>query len=193
MRKSPSAAIEKYESLIGRRFGRAVVVSTFRRTMPNGRGRQAASIRCDCGTEKDVLVSNIENGSVVSCGCKNSEFLQSGKLTHGKSRVGRKYPEYDILKGMIRRCTNPKCKAFQNYGGRGITVCPEWMGPFGIEQFLKDMGRRPSADMSIDRIDNDKGYSKDNCRWATSIEQNNNRRPARSNRWTKRKEYENVA
>jgi hypothetical protein len=75
---------------------------------------------------------------------------------------------------MIRRCENPNDQAYPRYGGRGITVCPEWRADFAA--FLRDVGRRPNPELSIDRIDNDRGYEPGNVRWATAKQQANNRR-----------------
>ena len=83
---------------------------------------------------------------------------------------------YRAWLGMKQRCTNPKHNAFPNYGGRGITVCDRWMD---FCNFVQDMGERPSPDHSLDRKDNDKGYSPDNCRWTTRSEQALNRRKAK--------------
>lgn len=91
--------------------------------------------------------------------------------THGMHDT----PEYKVWSGIKQRCLNPKNPAFINYGGRGITVCDEWIDSF--EQFYADMGPRPSSKLTLERVDNDKGYSRDNCKWATRAEQIWNRRP----------------
>lgn len=93
--------------------------------------------------------------------------------THG----GTGTPEYEAWRHMVRRCVNPKDPAYKYYGARGIGVCDRWRDDFLV--FLTDMGLRPSSNHSLDRIDNQKSYSPDNCRWATWIEQNNNRRNSR--------------
>lgn len=94
-----------------------------------------------------------------------------------RTGLPKKYPiEYRTYRSMLNRCYNQNYKTSEHYSGRGITVCERWLGPNGFENFLKDMGERPSNKHSLDRIDNDNGYSPDNCRWATWIEQEGNRR-----------------
>lgn len=96
------------------------------------------------------------------------------KNLHGENR--KKHPLYDTYHAMKDRCLNPKNKNFNKWGGRGITVCERWIGLDGFTNFCEDMGEKPTKNHSIDRKDNNKGYSKDNCRWATNLEQSLNRR-----------------
>jgi hypothetical protein len=122
--------------------------------------------RCICGTEKILLKQAVDRGTTLSCGCLKLEYNALGRnLRHGQSRT----VEYDTWCKLIARCTNPDSKDWPRYGGRGITVCDGWRHSY--EQFILDMGKRPEDKSSIDRIDNEKGYSKDNCRWATTKEQ----------------------
>jgi hypothetical protein len=99
-----------------------------------------------------------------------------GESKMSKHKLAHKVPEYNVWVCMRQRCLNPKAKRFSSYGGRGITVCKEWNE---FDAFLRDMGSRPSPNHSIDRIDNNLGYSKENCRWATASQQSSNRSSAR--------------
>jgi hypothetical protein len=143
----------------GLRFGRWTVLS-----FVDGRNWL---VRCDCGTEKQVTKSNLQKGKTSSCGCLRHDLnFIHGHTTKTSSAYGR-------WNAMKQRCTNPKHKRFADWGGRGITVCERWND---FLNFLADMGEPPSPELTIDRIDNDKGYSKGNCQWATRLQQTYNRR-----------------
>jgi hypothetical protein len=137
-------------------------------------GRTVVECACSCGRMVRVRKSNLENGNTSSCGCLRKELQSERNTTHGQSRS----PEYRIWESMRRRCTDPKTVGFENYGGRGITVCERWRTSF--EAFFEDMGRRPSARHTIDRLDSNGNYEPGNCEWRTMIEQQNNKRNNRT-------------
>jgi hypothetical protein len=148
--------------LMGTRFGRLVVAQD------RERGTELVHCRCDCGTELTVAFRQL--GTLThSCGCLQSELTRERLTTHGMT--GTKI--YWIWADMIGRCTRPTHKKYLDYGGRGITVCEHW---HSFESFYADMGDRP-AGRSLDRTNNDLGYSPDNCRWATGAQQRLNQRP----------------
>lgn len=124
---------------------------------------------CECGNITQVAATKLKSGSTKSCGCLKTEVLQARGL---ESR--RKYPrEYEIWKTMRQRCSNPNNPKHANYGLRGIEVCSEWDT---FDTFVKEMGEAPSEKHSIGRIDNDKGYFAENCRWENAYQQANNTR-----------------
>ncbi len=156
--------------LTGRTFGRlTVIASAPARITTAGRSLSVWSCRCECGTGVDVIVDRLTTGHTTSCGCFRHEMAVSRLTRHGYSRT-RTHIAWQAL---IARCTNPNASGYDRYGGKGITVCQRWLDRF--ENFLADMGEAPTKGHSVDRINNALGYEPANCRWATVIEQANNR------------------
>jgi len=150
----------KFIDRTGARFGRWVVVRY--------EGGSRWTCQCDCGVSRGVQMRDLVSGKSTSCGCYKRDVAGDGRRTHGMTEARA----YTIWQHMRQRCLNPFNFRYPLYGGRGITICDRW-GDF--ENFYADMGDPPSG-TSIDRIDNMKGYSPDNCRWATQQEQVHNSR-----------------
>lgn len=155
--------------IIGTRRGLVVILGTRKTRSENGIIVECDCL-CDCGTRWWMQKSNTRR--VQSCGCIRSAKTVARSKTHGHSRT----PEHRSWAGMKTRCSNPRQDTWRLYGGRGITVCERWSL---FENFLSDMGPKPSARHSIDRIDVNRGYEPGNCRWATPHEQARNRRNIR--------------
>lgn len=126
--------------------------------------------RCDCGTEKELSIASVVHGGTHSCGCLFREIMTKVFQKHGHTLKHTKSPTYTAWAGMLQRHKGQADP--HNYRDRGITVCEHWME---FTNFLNDMGEKPEG-LSLDRIDNEKGYFPGNCRWADRTTQNRNRR-----------------
>lgn len=156
----------KIKDLTGQRFGRLTAISA----VPGSRNKPRGWLcQCDCGNTTTVITRDLGNGNTTSCGCYIRELHANRLRTHGMARTST----YTTWASMIGRCSNPANDKYHYYGGRGITVCERW---HSFENFLADMGEKPSRKHTLDRIDNERGYSQQNCRWVTMQTQNRNRR-----------------
>lgn len=160
----------------GTKFGRWTVIEYAGKLGPYGKAKNKPDgyrCVCECGVVRSVTAGNLRSGRSKSCGCLLVQIMRSARrnLKHGFSGTA----EYSIWMNMIARCHNTKNPS-KYYGGRGIRVCDSWRKSF--VNFLRDMGKRPTPQHSIDRINNDGNYGPTNCRWATSKEQAHNNRHA---------------
>lgn len=156
----------------GQRFGHVEVLSY---AGPSVYSTPLWNVKCACGRVWVTWSAPLRRG-IKSCGKVGCSYNPS--RSHGHCTRRGLSPEYRAWRSMKQRCGQPRQKAFPNYGGRGISVCERWLESF--ENFLADMGPKPSPQHSIDRIDNDGDYEPSNCRWATGSEQRRNQRPRRT-------------
>jgi hypothetical protein len=159
---------ECYSSYIGKRFGKLEVVEFSRMAKHS---IAMVNVNCDCGCKKEIRLASLKSGRVVSCGCYKLNTYKERKLKHH----GKGTDLYNIWCSIKQRCQSESCKSYPAYGGRGIDICQEWSDDFSIfRRWCKSNGYKKG--LSIDRIDNDKGYYPDNCRWTNIFIQANNTR-----------------
>lgn len=157
----------KAEDLTEQRFGKVTVLS---RVANNKHGRAVWLCKCDCGNEKEIPAANLKSGRTTSCGCY-SRGLKRKTGTHGMTNT-RIFHEWQ---SMLQRCNNPNNQRYEDYGGRGIKVCDEWIDNF-VSFYEWSMDNGYDEILTLDRKDVDGDYSPDNCRWVTNLEQQSNKR-----------------
>ncbi len=171
--------------IAGQRFGRLVVTGLGE---PTPAGRRRWRCACDCGGTAVAGGCDLAAGKVVSCGCAkrerasglNAQFQHlavKARTKHGLATRKNPHPLFSTWCGMVQRCTDPHHENYPDYGGRGISVCDRWRNDFAA--FVADVGPKPTPRHTLDRVRNGGNYEPGNVRWATPVEQANNRRPRR--------------
>jgi hypothetical protein len=161
------------------KYGRLTVIGVDHKKRRNDSNAYRLFIKClcDCGNTTVVREVDMRAGTVISCGCFRREFAKKQHTIHGMKYT----PFYLCWNSMKNRCSNSKMKAYKNYGGRGILVSPRWMDFLHFKEdmyksYMVHSKKHGSWQTTLERINNDQGYSKKNCRWATRLEQARNRR-----------------
>lgn len=166
--------------LTGKTFGRLTVINRAK----NDNNVVVWNCKCVCGNMKKVRAGNLKSGGVKSCGCLSKDVYKSELFSKLNSKHGvSNHPLYKAWSGMIYRCYNNKSSDYKNYGGRGIKVCDDWIDnpKKYIEDIEKNLGKKPTPQHTLDRINNDGNYEITNIRWANKSEQVVNQR-ARKNK-----------
>lgn len=158
----------KVLDITGHKYGRLTAIEK----KESVNGRAVWLFTCDCGSQKIARMSEVRTGKTSSCGCLSRES-KANKDNKFKTHNMYKTREYKSWQGMKERIYNKNSKSYDSYGGRGLKMSKAWTNSF--DAFYKDMGPRPTPSHSIDRVNNNIGYFKENCRWATARQQVQNR------------------
>lgn len=164
--------------MVGNKYGRLTVLEVYS-IKENGRSRTMCKCLCECDNIKDIRKYSLTHNITESCGCitKEQAKVKGKKMGKGNKKHALSGTRiYKIWSSMRRRCDNPKDKSYNNYGGRGITYNPKWAS---FENFYTDMSDGYDEEMTLERIDVNQGYSKENCCWITMGEQQGNKRNTR--------------